>query len=180
MRKERNPEEESDDKVVIEMINDMLSDRIERFILNQLGKQNEEGLIVKRKDLAERLACAPSQITHVINTRFGADRRFTVESRRGSGGFIRISIREGHMHPASAPAVPEGKKQEHGRAGESIEDELSRYYSMLVSSGMITMREYLFVKELIDMFLEHCPEDKKEPAAKEAISRISRIIREGK
>ena len=180
MRKERNPEGESDDKVVIEMMSDMLSDRIEQFILSQLGKQNEDGLIVKRKDLAERLACAPSQITYVINTRFGADRRFSVESRRGSGGFIRISIREGHAHPASVPAAPVMKKPSGARTEQGLSDELSRYYSMLVSSGMITMREYLFVKELIDMFLEHCPEDKKEPAAREAISRISRIIREGK
>lgn len=161
------------------MMNDMLSDRIERFILNQLRTQNENGLVVKRKDLAERLACAPSQITYVINTRFGADRRFSVESRRGSGGFIRISIRQGYAHPAMAP-VSEPHAERGHRTHESLEEQIARHYSLLVSSGTITMREYLFVKELIDMFLEHCPEDKKEPAAREAISRISRIIREGK
>lgn len=161
------------------MINDMLSDRIERFILNQLREQNENGLVVKRKDLAERLSCAPSQITYVINTRFGADRRFSVESRRGSGGFIRISIRQGHVHPGVMPASGAPVEPER-RERETIEEQVAHHYSMLVSSGTITMREYLFVKELIDMFLEHCPEDKKELAAREAISRIGRIIREGK
>jgi len=149
------------------MINDMLSDRIEQFILEQLARQAEDALILKRKDVAERLDCAPSQVTYVVNTRFSPDRRYTVESRRGSGGFIRISVR--HIPPTAQPAEETGPGAE-----------LTRFYHFLVSSGAITMRELLLIRGLIDLFLSHCPEDKKEIAAKEAMERVTGIIRNGK
>ena len=76
------------------MNNSMLSDRIEKFILEMLGKQSTDEILLKRKDVADLLECAPSQITYVINTRFSPDNRFVVESRRGSGGYIKISLRE--------------------------------------------------------------------------------------
>lgn len=63
------------------MVSNMLSDRIERFILNQLKNQTTPVVILKRKEVAELLDCAPSQVTYVINTRFSPDRRFQVESR---------------------------------------------------------------------------------------------------
>lgn len=58
------------------MVSNMLSDRIERFILNQLKNQTTPVVILKRKEVAELLDCAPSQVTYVINTRFSPDRRF--------------------------------------------------------------------------------------------------------
>ena len=76
------------------MNNSMLSDRIEKFILEMLGKQSTDEILLKRKDVADLLECAPSQVTYVINTRFSPDNRFVVESRRGSGGYIKISLRE--------------------------------------------------------------------------------------
>lgn len=66
------------------MNNSMLSDRIEKFILEMLGKQSTDEILLKRKDVADLLECAPSQVTYVINTRFSPDNRFVVESRRGS------------------------------------------------------------------------------------------------
>lgn len=159
------------------MMNDILSDRIERFILGQLAKQEAQTLVLKRKEVAAMLECAPSQVTYVINTRFSPDRRFSVESRRGSNGFIRIAIRE------TEPDVS-GKAPDHASAagwqGKTLEEQLDRYYGMLVSSGNITMRELLFIRELIRLFLSHCPDDKKVTAAKEAVARVSQIIKEGK
>ena len=58
----------------------MLADRIEKFILEELRSQNEQQLILQRKTLADLLECAPSQITYVLNTRFSAQRGFLVES----------------------------------------------------------------------------------------------------
>ena len=50
------------------MNNSMLSDRIEKFILEMLGKQSTDEILLKRKDVADLLECAPSQVTYVINT----------------------------------------------------------------------------------------------------------------
>ena len=42
------------------MNNSMLSDRIEKFILEMLGKQSTDEILLKRKDVADLLECAPS------------------------------------------------------------------------------------------------------------------------
>lgn len=65
-----------------------IADSIENFILEELMRQAEA--LVQRNDLAQELNCAPSQISYVLSTRFTPERGFLVESRRGSGGFIRI------------------------------------------------------------------------------------------
>ena len=86
------------------MTNSILADRIEQFILERLGKQSSDELLLRRKDVADLLECAPSQVTYVINTRFSSDNRFMVESRRGSGGYIKISMRGVAENYCSLPA----------------------------------------------------------------------------
>lgn len=76
-----------------------LADAIESLIMSELLRDQEETLLVQRNELAERLSCAPSQISYVLSTRFTPERGFMVESRRGSGGFVRIV----RMSPHSAP-----------------------------------------------------------------------------
>lgn len=68
-----------------------LADIIEQFILHKLAREEQDPIVLKRNDLAGELACAPSQISYVLSTRFTIERGFMVESRRGSGGFIRIA-----------------------------------------------------------------------------------------
>lgn len=67
-----------------------LADVIENFIMAELLREQEDALMVQRNELAERLSCAPSQISYVLSTRFTPERGFLVQSRRGSGGFVRI------------------------------------------------------------------------------------------
>ena len=67
-----------------------LADLIEEFILKKLMVERKEATLLKRNELAEELQCAPSQISYVLSTRFTVERGFIVESRRGSGGFVRI------------------------------------------------------------------------------------------
>ena len=67
-----------------------LADIIEEFILKRLTEDLREGTVLQRTELAEELNCAPSQISYVLSTRFTVERGFVVESRRGSGGFVRI------------------------------------------------------------------------------------------
>ena len=42
-------------------------------------------------DLAQQFGCVPSQINYVMSTRFSPERGYIVESRRGGGGYIRIT-----------------------------------------------------------------------------------------
>ncbi len=66
------------------------SDLIASFIMDLLDQA--DGIAeMQRSDLAERFSCVPSQINYVISTRFSPERGYVVESRRGGGGYIRIS-----------------------------------------------------------------------------------------
>ena len=66
------------------------SDLIARFIMDTLDKYN--GIAeLQRSALADMFGCVPSQINYVISTRFSPEHGYAVESRRGGGGYIRIS-----------------------------------------------------------------------------------------
>lgn len=66
------------------------SDMIASFIMDIM--ENAGGIAeLQRSNLAERFSCVPSQINYVISTRFSPEHGYIVESRRGGGGFIRIT-----------------------------------------------------------------------------------------
>ncbi len=66
-----------------------LSDTIEAFIKEML-LQEQQGVEIKRNELAEYFHCAPSQINYVLSTRFTPDHGYITSSQRGGGGYIRI------------------------------------------------------------------------------------------
>ncbi len=66
-----------------------LSDLIEEYIRDIIEK--EDIVELKRSELATKFNCVPSQINYVISTRFIPELGFYVESRRGGGGYIKIS-----------------------------------------------------------------------------------------
>lgn len=66
------------------------SDIIEVFLKELIGQRNGE-LELKRNELALKFNCAPSQINYVLATRFTLNRGYIVTSRKGGGGFIRIT-----------------------------------------------------------------------------------------
>lgn len=66
-----------------------LSNKIASLIIEMLS---EEGITeISRNELANELGCVPSQINYVISSRFTPEHGYIVESRRGGGGYIRIS-----------------------------------------------------------------------------------------
>ena len=71
-----------------------ISDRIEAFI-NELMRDDAEFAEFGRNELADIFGCVPSQINYVISTRFSPQKGYSVESRRGGGGYIRISRARG-------------------------------------------------------------------------------------
>lgn len=73
-------------------ISDLIADFIQQALAEEDGTTE-----LQRSELAGRFNCVPSQINYVISTRFSPERGYIVESRRGGGGYIRIS--RVHMEP---------------------------------------------------------------------------------
>ncbi len=79
-----------------------ISDSIEKFILSFFD-EGDDSVQLSRNELAHYFKVSPSQINYVLTTRFGVDRGYYVESRRGGGGFImlvRVSQDKEELLPA--------------------------------------------------------------------------------
>ncbi|KRG14258.1 CtsR family transcriptional regulator [Lederbergia galactosidilytica] len=73
-----------------------ISDIIENYLKKVLELSEKEIVEIKRSEVADKFQCVPSQINYVINTRFTIERGYLVESKRGGGGYIRISKVRSH------------------------------------------------------------------------------------
>jgi len=74
-----------------------LSDIIESHLKKLLAMTGDE-IEIRRCDVAQQFDCVPSQINYVLETRFTPQRGYVVESRRGGGGYIRITRYVMHGH----------------------------------------------------------------------------------
>lgn len=132
-----------------------LADAIENFIIRQLLEDSEDTVLVQRNELADKLSCAPSQISYVISTRFTPEKGYLVESRRGSGGFVRI-VRV-------APPNKEAKRRETAQA-------LLEHWA---HRGMVTAREYALLKYMLEII--NTDEKKKITVLQNAISKMMQV-----
>ena len=67
-----------------------MTDLVAEYIMNMLESCNGHAEI-QRNELAEEMGCVPSQINYVLTSRFTPEQGYLVESRRGGGGYIRIT-----------------------------------------------------------------------------------------
>ncbi len=67
-----------------------MSDLVAQYILKILD-ESDGNAEIQRNELANVLGCVPSQINYVITSRFTPEQGYIVESRRGGGGYIRIT-----------------------------------------------------------------------------------------
>lgn len=67
-----------------------MSDLVAQYIMEMLDESGGNAEI-QRNELAGNLGCVPSQINYVITSRFTPEQGYIVESRRGGGGYIRIT-----------------------------------------------------------------------------------------
>lgn len=125
-----------------------LADAIESFIIGELLREHEDTVLVQRNELAERLSCAPSQISYVLSTRFTPERGFMVESRRGSGGFVRIV----RMQPATETPKPPTALQ---------------LVQHLLHQKMVTAREGALLQYMLQII--DANEDKKKEILQQAV-----------
>ena len=68
-----------------------MSDIIAQRILQLIEESDENIAEIGRNELAAIVGCAPSQINYVLTSRFTPEQGFIIESRRGGGGYIRVS-----------------------------------------------------------------------------------------
>ncbi|MGX6979920.1 CtsR family transcriptional regulator [Vagococcus elongatus] len=80
------------------MSHQSMSDLIEQYLKSILNETEEEIIEIRRSEMADLFSCVPSQINYVINTRFTLAQGYTVESKRGGGGYIRIQRVELNSH----------------------------------------------------------------------------------
>ncbi len=66
-----------------------LSNDIARMLMEML--ESDGTTEIQRNELAQTLGCVPSQINYVISSRFTPEQGYIVESRRGGGGYIKIT-----------------------------------------------------------------------------------------
>lgn len=66
-----------------------LSNMIADLILDMMSESGQTE--IQRNELAEKVGCVPSQINYVISSRFTPEHGYIVESRRGGGGYIKIT-----------------------------------------------------------------------------------------
>lgn len=129
-----------------------LADAIENFIIRQLLEDSEDTVLVQRNELADKLSCAPSQISYVLSTRFTPEKGYLVESRRGSGGFVRI-VR------VTSPA----KEEKHQETARSLLEHWAK-------RGVITAREYALLKYMLEII--NADEKKKITVLQNAITKM--------
>ncbi len=67
-----------------------ISDIIAHYIEQEIERQSGS-IQLSRNELAEQFNCVPSQINYVLMTRFTPEHGYVIDSRRGGGGYIRIS-----------------------------------------------------------------------------------------
>ena len=72
-------------------MNNNMTDILEQYIMNLFNEATEDHIIIKRSNVAQQFDCVPSQLNYVIKTRFTPEHGFIIESKRGGGGFIRIT-----------------------------------------------------------------------------------------
>ncbi len=116
-----------------------VSEQIEKFIITTLG--DNDSIDITRNSLAEFFSCVPSQINYVLETRFTVDRGYIVESRRGGGGFVKITKIKNN----------DNNKYLNGLFLESVGDELSakrlsQILDKLISDEIINERERILVE----------------------------------
>ena len=67
-----------------------MSDLVANYIMRALD-ESDGNAEIQRNLLAGELGCVPSQINYVITSRFTPEQGYIVESKRGGGGYIRIT-----------------------------------------------------------------------------------------
>lgn len=68
-----------------------MSDLITERIIQMLEESVDNVAEIQRNEFAALMGCVPSQINYVLSSRFTPEHGYIIDSRRGGGGYIKIS-----------------------------------------------------------------------------------------
>ena len=121
-----------------------MSDIIEQYIKQLFEDAGEDVVEIQRANIAQRFDCVPSQLNYVIKTRFTNEHGYEIESKRGGGGYIRITKietkdRKGYINRL------------YNVIGDSISQQQALYLiDGLLDNGYINTREAKMIAVAID------------------------------
>lgn len=110
-----------------------ISDIIEQYLKKIVHSNEKKVAEIKRSEIADQFQCVPSQINYVINTRFTIEKGYIIESKRGGGGYIRIS------------------RIEHRDEIDLLNDIISMINPKVSQQGAIDVMERLYEKKVITL-----------------------------
>ena len=145
-------------------MNNNMTDILEQYIMNLFNEATEDHIIIKRSNVAQKFDCVPSQLNYVIKTRFTPEHGFIIESKRGGGGFIRITKITLHKNKDYIDYLIETIDK------EILEvDEAMRIAKILLEKEYIDKFDYNhfidsveIITEVNNQFLEHIDENSVE------------------
>ena len=157
-------------------MNNNMTDILEQYIMNLFNEATEDHIIIKRSNVAQKFDCVPSQLNYVIKTRFTPEHGFIIESKRGGGGFIRITIITLHKNKDYIDYLIETIDNEFLEV-----DEAMRIAKILLEKEYIDKFDYNhfidsveIITEVHNQFLEHIDEN----SAEEMISKTKANLKD--
>ena len=128
-----------------------ISDIIEGYWKQILESEGTGHIEIKRSAIADQFQCVPSQINYVISTRFTAERGYIVESKRGGGGYIRITRVRAHSKKDLIEAMFE-------QIGEELPQSVSEDITYrLIDEDVISKREAKLILAATDRTVLRLP-----------------------
>ena len=157
-------------------MNNNMTDILEQYIMNLFNEATEDHIIIKRSNVAQKFDCVPSQLNYVIKTRFTPEHGFIIESKRGGGGFIRITKITLHKNKDYIDYLIETIDNEFLEI-----DEAMRIAKILLEKEYIDKFDYNhfidsveIITEVHNQFLEHIDEN----SAEEMISKTKANLKD--
>lgn len=157
-------------------MNNNMTDILEQYIMNLFNEATEDHIIIKRSNVAQKFDCVPSQLNYVIKTRFTPEHGFIIESKRGGGGFIRITKITLHKNKDYIDYLIETVDNETIEVEEAV-----RIAKILLEKEYIDKFDYNhfidsveIVTEVHNQFLEHIDDN----SAEEMISKTKANLKD--
>ena len=157
-------------------MNNNMTDILEQYIMNLFNEATEDHIIIKRSNVAQKFDCVPSQLNYVIKTRFTPEHGFIIESKRGGGGFIRITKITLHKNKDYIDYLIETVDKETIEVEEAV-----RIAKILLEKEYIDKFDYNhfidsveIITEVHNQFLEHIDEN----SAEEMISKTKANLKD--
>ena len=157
-------------------MNNNMTDILEQYIMNLFNEATEDHIIIKRSNVAQKFDCVPSQLNYVIKTRFTPEHGFIIESKRGGGGFIRITKITLHKNKDYIDYLIETIDNEVFEVDEAV-----RIAKILLEKEYIDKFDYNhfidsveIITEVHNQFLEHIDEN----SAEEMISKTKANLKD--